>query len=272
MDSNASTPAALLSVPALVAAAWQNAVRAAIPALPWMALLALAGGFYRWTLATGTGGTMLILGALTCVFIAGVLASLATYRAMIPGARGSFMALAHANLAIYLAFFFVSFFVFFFVGAFGVLMLQQSGLVDLAAEGADRQVQSALGAMMATPYGMALAAVYAAGLTGLCLLALRLLLCGAATVQTGRVMVFRTWGWTKGRALGLGLASLFTHVIPFLIGTFANLVLIHALGNGEPAIFFTGITGFALQVPFLLAGHGLAVAALPAQPVSADVA
>jgi NAD-dependent dihydropyrimidine dehydrogenase PreA subunit len=99
------------------------------------------------------------------------------------------MALMPMNLAIYLAFFFVSFFICFFVGIFGVVMLQLSGLVDLAAEGADQQIPAALAGMMSTPYGWALSIVYATGLGGLAFLALRLLLTGAATVKTGRVMV-----------------------------------------------------------------------------------
>ena len=272
MDSNASTLAAQPSVSALIGQAWRNAATAAVPALPWIALLALAAGFFNWAFSTGTGGTLLSLGALTLVFVAGVQASLMTYRAMIPGAKGGFMALLHMNLAIYLAFFFVGFFVFFFVGAFGVVMLQMSGLVDLGAETADAQFQSALSTMLATPYGIALLLVYAAGLGGLCFLALRLLLVGAATVQTGRVMVFRTWGWTKGQALRFGMASLVTHVAPFLAGYVVNLAILHAAGTGEAMLFLTGITALLLQVPFLLAGHGLAVAALLPAADDANVA
>lgn len=254
------------SINALIVAAWRNAAKAALPALPWLALLSLAGGFYHWAMTTGTGGTLLTLAALTCVFVTGVQASLTAYRAMIPGANGSFMSLARTNLALYLCFFFVGFFVFFFVGAFGVLMLQMSGLVDLGTETADEQFQSALGQMLGTPYGAALLAVYAAGLTGLCFLALRLILSGAATVQRGRSMVFRTWGWTKGRALRLGIASLATHIAPFFAGFLANLAVTGLLGPAEPMLFLSGVTGIALLAPFILAGHGLAVAALPPQP------
>lgn len=261
-----------VSIPALVGKAWQNAARAAVPALPWLALLALAGGFFNWSFETGTGGTLLTLAALSCVFVAGVQASLMAYRAMIPGATGRFMALMHMNLAIYLAFFLTGFFVLFFVGAFGVMMLQLSGLVDLSAEGADAEIQSALNAMMATPYGWALAAVYATGLTGLCFLALRLLLAGAATVQTGHVMVFRTWGWTKGEVIRLGLASLATHVAPFLLGMLANMALIPVIGTGDAGEFIAGVVFLALLAPFILAGHGLAVAALPPASNVPDVA
>ena len=272
MDSNTSSPAAAPSIPDLIVQAWRLAAQAALPALPWLVLLSLMGGFYKWALNTGTGGTMLTLAALVVVFLAGVQASLTIYRAMIPGAKGAFMALMHMNLAIYLAFFFVSFFIFFFVGIFGVVMLQLSGLVDLAAEGADQQIPAALAGMMSTPYGWALSIVYATGLGGLVFLAVRLLLTGAATVQTGRVMVFRTWRWTKGDAVRLGSAALVTHVLPFLVGYVANLVIISLTGQGEIALFATGVTALLLQVPFILAGHGLAVAALRAVHPSGDVA
>ncbi|KJS26817.1 MAG: hypothetical protein VR75_05080 [Hyphomonadaceae bacterium BRH_c29] len=272
MDSNASLPAVSPSVPNLVAQAWRLAAKTALPAAPWLALLALAGGFYKWALSTGIGGTMLTLAALVLLFLAGVQASLMIYRAMIPGAKGAFMALMHMNLAIYLAFFFISFFIFFFVGVFGVVMLQLSGLVDLAAEGADQQIQPALSAIMTTPYGWALALVYATGLGGLAFLALRLLLTGAATVKTGHVMVFRTWRWTKGDVLRFGMASLVTHVLPFLVGYALNFGLVQVMGQGEVSLFVTGMTGLALQAPFILAGHGLSVAALEATHPAVDVA
>lgn len=272
MESNVSTAADHLTVPALVMAAWSKARQALGPALPWLALLALTGGFYKWALNTGTGGTLLTLGALTAVFVAGVQASLTAYRAMMPGAPGAFMSLVRTNLALYLAFFFIGFFIFFFVGAFGVLMLQMSGLVDLGAETADEQFRSALRTMLATPYGLLLMGVFAAGLAGLSYLALRLLLAGAATVQRGRSMVFRTWGWTKGEVVRLGVASLATHVVPFFTGLAVNLAIIHTMGPGEVALFVTGLTGILLQVPFILAGHGLAVAALPPGSAEENVA
>lgn len=272
MDSNISSPAVSPSISGLIVQAWRLAAKAALPGLPWLALLALMGGFYKWALNTGSGGTMLTLAALVVLFLAGVQASLIIYRAMIPGAKGAFMALMHMNLAIYLAFFFTGFFVFFFVGIFGVVMLQLSGLVDLAADGADQQIPAALAGMMSTPYGWALSIVYAAGLGGLVFLAIRLLLTGAATVQSGQVMVFRTWRWTKGDVLRFGTASLVTHILPFLVGYVANLVIIDAAGQGEIALFATGVTGLLLQAPFILAGHGLAVAALAAVHPTADVA
>ncbi|MEZ5946866.1 MAG: hypothetical protein R3C13_08915 [Hyphomonas sp.] len=262
MDSHEKAFSEVASVPALVAGAWANAGRAALPALPWLALWALAGGFYKWALSTGTGGAVLTLAALVLVFVAGVLASLRIYRAMLPDAKGSFVQLAHVNLALYLAFFLIGFFVLFFVGAFGVAMLQMSGVIDLAASPDEAQMQAAFSHLLRTPYGVALVMIYATGMGGLAYLALRLLLVGAATVARGQAMVFRTWRWTKGLAARLGMAALATHVVPFALGALANIALIHAMGQSEPALFATGITGLALHAPFVLGGHGLAVALL----------
>ena len=251
-----------LSVSDMVKEAWGLASRAALPALPWLALWWLSGGVYKWALTGAAGGTGLALVALAALFAAGVQASLSIYKAMMPGTAGGFLPLAHANLAVYLAFGFIGFFVLFFTGAFGVMMLQLSGVVDLAAEPTDADVQAGLKAVLATPYGAALVLVFGAGMGGLCWLALRLTLIGAATVQAGQARVFRTWGRTKGLTLPLGLAALFTHVAPFLLGGAANTALTELIGKADWARFSSGVTGFVLLTPFVLAGHGLAVAAL----------
>ncbi|MEZ5998314.1 MAG: hypothetical protein R3B98_06435 [Hyphomonas sp.] len=262
MDSHEKAFAEVASVPALVTAAWGNAARAAVPALPWLALWALAGGLYKWALATMTGGTGLALIAVVLVFVTGILASQRIYRAMLPEAKGRFLQLAHVNLAIYLAFFLIGFFILFFVGAFGVAMLQISGVIDLAASPDEAEMQAAFNHLLRTPYGVALVMVYAAGMAGLAFLALRLLLAGAATMASGQTMVFRTWRWTRGLAARLGMAALATHVVPFVLGVLVNIGMIGVIGRSEPAIFASGVTAFILQMPFILAGHGLAVALL----------
>jgi hypothetical protein len=273
MDSNASSPAVSPSIPDLIVQAWRLAAQAALPSLPWLALLALDGRFLQMGAQHRRRRHNADAGGARRSFPVGG-AGLADD---LPGddsgsERGLHGPDAHEPRHLYLAFFFIGFFIFFFVGVFGVVMLQLSGLVDFAAEGADEQIPAALAGMMSTPYGWALSAVYATGLGGLAFLALRLLLAGAATVQTGRVMVFRTWRWTKGDVLRLGAASLATHVLPFLAGYVANLLIVGTAGQGEIAIFATGVSGLFLQAPFILAGHGLAVAALRAAHPPASVA
>ncbi|HPE47435.1 MAG TPA: hypothetical protein PLR76_03530 [Hyphomonas sp.] len=258
-----------LSIPDLIREAWRLAARAARPALPWLGLTALAGGLYQWAL--GQGGLPAVMAAIT-LFCAGVQASLTIYRAMMPGVKGSFWPLAHMNLAIYLAFFFIGFFILFFTAIIGMTMLQLSGVVDLAADPGQEEVQAALRAILPTPYGAALLLVFAAGMGGLSFLALRLLLAGAATVEAGQAMVFRTWTWTKGHALRLGAASLATHVLPFAAGLLVNAMLTPLMGTGDTARIASGVTFLILQGPFILAGHGLAVAALSRLRPAAGVA
>ena len=261
-----------VSIPALVARSWRLAARAAGPALPWLALLSLAGGFYQWVLDTGTGGTLMSLAALSCVFVAGVQASLTIYRAMMPDATGGFVSLARTNLAIYLVFLFVGVFIGFFLLILPGILLEASGAAAIGPETPPEEVQAALAGMLPTPYGAVLILACVAGALALVFLALRLLLAGAATVRAGQSMVFRTWGWTRGWVLSFGAASLATHIAPFALGVLANMAIMEAIGQSEPAVFFSGITGLALQAPFILAGHGLAVAALSARSKALDVA
>jgi len=113
-----------------------------------------------------------------------------------------------------------------------------------------------------TAYGAVLILACVAGAAVLFYMALRLLLIGAATVATGQTLVFRTWSWTKGHALRLGLAALVTHILPFAGAVLINWGLRNAWGDSALGAFLSGAVGMALLVPFLLGGHGLAVATL----------
>ncbi|MFN7163176.1 MAG: hypothetical protein ACK4P2_00005, partial [Hyphomonas sp.] len=93
---------------------------------------------------------------------------------------------------------------------------------------------------------------------------------GAATAATGEAQVFRTWGLTKGHLKTLALASLATHILPFLLGAAINGAL-HRIWPATPLGLGIGAAaGILLMAPFLLAGHGLAAAAWvalkPARP------
>ena len=71
--------------------------------------------------------------------------------------------LAHMNLAIYLAFFFIGFFILFFTAIIGMTMLQLSGVVDLAADPGQEEVQAALRVNVLFIIGAILAPVLAWG-------------------------------------------------------------------------------------------------------------
>lgn len=252
-----------LAIAELVREAWLLAAGAVRPTAILLAALVIAGGVYTFAAGPGAqiGSAAPAIAALS-LFMVGSACSLKLYRVMLGSQTGDLWRLMHANIAVYIAFFFIGFFILFFVGAVGVALVQMSGVVDLAGEVDDDQMRTALSAMMPTPYGWVLLLVFAAGIGGLCFLALRLLVFAAATVASGQTMVFRTWGWTKGQVVPLGVAALATHVLPFLLALLVNQAVQPALGGDGAGAFLSGAVALALLLPFLLAGHGLAVAAL----------
>ena len=252
-----------LSIPDLVAEAWSLALRAARPSLVLMLALIVAGGIYTFAVGPGSaiGDAAPAIAALV-VFVVGIEFSLVVYRAMLETRTGDRLRLAHANLAIYVAFLLVGVFVGFFLLILPGILLKASGRVEIDAETPPDVVQAALIDMLPTAFGAVLILACVAGAAVLFYMALRLLLIGAATVATGQTLVFRTWSWTKGHALRLGLAALVTHILPFAVAVLINWGLRNAWGDSALGAFLSGAVGMALLVPFLLGGHGLAVAAL----------
>ncbi|MEH6411934.1 MAG: hypothetical protein V7741_15510 [Hyphomonas sp.] len=255
---------ARLPVVGIAVESWRLALRAYVPGLPWLAALMVAAGLYRLALGSAAGGNSLIAFALlAAVFLAGVAYSLQVYRAMLGRPAGQFIQLAHANLATYMAFIFIGVFIGFFLAILPGILLEASGRTDLGAKTDPAVVQAAFMDMLPTAYGAVFLAACAVGLWALCFMALRLLLIGAATVSRGETMVFRTWPWTRGHGLRLGLAAMVTHVAPFAMAVAANAALDPVLGASPAGLFIGGALGVLLLAPFILAGHGLAVTVLP---------
>jgi len=252
-----------LSIPSLVSEAWSLALKAARPSLFIMLALIVAGGVYTFAVGPGSsmGDAAPAIAALV-VFVVGIEFSLVVYRAMLDTGTGDRLRLAHANLAIYVAFLFVGVFIGFFLLILPGILLKASGRVDVDAETPPEVVQAALIDMLPTAYGAVLILACLAGAAILFFMALRLLLVGAATVATGQTLVFRTWPWTKGHAVKLGLAGLATHILPFAVAVLINWTLRDIWGDSAIGAFLSGAIGMALLVPFLLGGHGLAVATL----------
>lgn len=247
----------------IIVESWRFALRGFVPSLPWLAGLMVSAGFYRLALSSAAGGNLPVAFILlAAVFVAGVAYSLRVYQAMLGRPAGKFLQLAHANLAAYMAFVFVGVFISFFLAILPGILLEASGRSDLGADTSPAVLQAAFMDMLPTAYGVVYLAVCAAGLWALCFLALRLLAIGAATVSQGETMVFRTWPWTRGHGMRLGLAAMGTHVAPFAIAVAANAALDPVLGAGPAGRFASGVLGVFLLAPFILAGHGLAVTVL----------
>ena len=253
-----------LPVVEIVVESWRLAARAFVPGLPWLGLLMAIAGLYRLVLGMDFDRSAIVaLNLMAAVFFAGVAYSLNTYRAMLGARTGKYLQLVHANLAVYMAFLFVGVFIGFFLLILPGILLEASGRTDLGAETAPAVVQAAFMDMLPTAYGAVFLIACALGLWALCFMAVRLLLVGAATVSRGETMVFRTWPWTKGHGLRLGLAALVTHVAPFGLAVAVNAALNPFLGTSAAGHFIGGALGILLLAPFVLGGHGLAVTVLP---------
>lgn len=247
----------------MVKEAWGLAAGAVRPSLFIMAALAVAGGIYTFTTRpdSAIGDAAPALAALV-VFVVGVEFSLVVYRAMLNTSKGDRLRLAHANLAVYVAFVFIGVFIGFFLLLLPGILLKASGRMEVDAETPPEVVQAAILDMLPTAYGAVLILACLVGAGALCFMALRLLLIGAATIATQETVVFRTWPWTRGHVVRLALASLGTHVAPFVLAILANWALRGVWGPGGFGAFLSGMAGMLLLVPFLLGGHGLAVTAL----------
>lgn len=255
---------AKLPVVEIVVESWRLAVRALVPSLPWLGLLMALAGLYRLVLGMDFDRSAIVaLNLLAAVFFAGVAFSLHIYRAMLGARTGKYLHLVHVNLAVYVVVLFVGVFIGFFLLILPGILLEASGRTDLAADTAPAVVQAAFMDMLPTAYGAVFLIACALGLWALCFLVVRLLLVGAATVSRDESMVFRTWPWTKGHAFRLSLAALATHVAPFGLAVAVNAALNPLLGTSAAGLFVGGALGMLLLAPFILAGHGLAVAVLP---------
>jgi len=243
----------------LMSDAVRFALKAAAPTVQMAALLLVAAGVYGVTLGHGAW----ISGAAwLAIFAAGIWYSLNVYRVMMETRSGTVLSLAHANFAIYSAFLFIGVFVGLFLLILPGILLETAGYDNLGGETDPQIVLDALRQMLPTAYGAVLVIANLMGALCLSFFALRLICVGPATVDAGRAMVFRTWRWTERHALRLGMAASVTHLLPFAVAVAVNATLRPLFDLTNPVM--TGISsmvGMALFLPFLLLGHGLAVAA-----------
>ncbi len=239
---------------------WRQGLGALAPNLRWLGLFALAGGFYSAALHLD-GNLAAPLAMVIATFLAGVQFSRGVYRSLIGPRPGGFLQLAHANLAVYLAFVFIGFFIGFFLLILPGILIEAQGTYDLGKDAAPELVQKAFLEMLPTPFGVFYIFVALAGAGVISWFALRLILMGAATIDRGSAHVFRTFAWTRGHALKLGAAALATHAAPFAAAVAANMALRAAVPDTAIGHVIEGAAGILLFAPFLLAGHGMAAAA-----------
>ena len=194
-------------------------------------------------------------------FGAGIQLSRGLYRTLIGPRPGGFLALSHANLALYLAFLFFGFFIGFFLLILPGILIEAQGKYELGGDAAPELLRQAFLDMLPTAYGAVYLLIAAVGAWILSFFALRLTLFGAATFDQGKALVFQTFPWTRNHLRTLGLAALITHVAPFAAGLAANAGLRALLPETMAGHFIEGAGGIVLFTPFLLARHGMAAEA-----------
>ncbi len=244
----------------LVLEGWQHGARALGPNLRWLGLLVLAGAAYSASLHIG-GNIAAPFAMAVLTFAAGLQFSRGLYVSLIGRRPGGLLQLAHANLAVYLAFLFIGFFVAFFLMILPGILIEARGKFTLDQDSPPELVQRALLDMLPSAYGAFYLLVAGVGFWIVSFFALRLTLYGAATVDQGKALVFQTFPWTRNHLQKLILAALATHVAPFAAGLAANVALRPLLPDSVVGYALQGAAGIVLFTPFLVAGHGMAAAA-----------
>jgi len=209
--------------------------------------------------------------------------AVSVYRGLLPrSSQGSVAAdiskLVIANLLVFLVFALVAFMIGLFLVIFSGIMIAASGYDPSGSDAAD--ISGSIAALQASGGIWMIYALSAAGLVVLIWFGLRLILYGAATVIQGRVIVFQSWGLTKGAVVKIALLAVLFMGVPFVLMVIAGEATAHVLGLetfwSEAGFSFeesaTPVTGGILQsaigwvltalyqMPGFLLGHSLAAA------------
>ncbi len=229
----------------------------------------------------------LLAGSSIIWILAGLLVSCAwavsVYQGLLPGSSKNTVAvdtgkLLVANLLVILVFILVAFMIGLFLVIFSGIMIAASGYDPSGSDAAD--ISGSIAALQASGGIWMIYAISAVGLAILIWFGVRLILYGAATVAQGRVIVFQSWGLTKGATLKIALLTVLFVGVPLALMAVANEATAHVLGLktlwSEVGISFeesaTPVTGGILQsvmawglsalyqMPVFLLGHSLAAA------------
>lgn len=152
-----------------------------------------------------------ILSVFTTVFITAPVGVLMYRRALNTAGTRSLVsdswALALAQLLVCFLFLILSVFVLLFLVLFTGILAGASGF-DPSQIDFDAFKLGEIAATLGLPGQFVLSALVILSTLALVWASVRLILFGAATVNEQQVMIFRTWGWTKGHSLRLGVFCL----------------------------------------------------------------
>lgn len=168
------------------------------------------------------------------------------------------LALAHGLAG--LAFVLIGFFVFLFLIIFAVILVAVSGHDPSQAEASN--VDASLDALRASGAIWLLWSICLAAMGGLLWFLARLITFGPATVDQQRLIIFRSWSWTKGQPVQLAALIFVLQLVPLSGGLWAVARLSNApalAGTDLMTSLFSGAAMAAVLLPAVFLGHALAI-------------
>jgi len=203
------------------------------------------------------------LSALTTVFISAPIGVMMYRRALGLERAGQWVSdswsLGLAQLLVYMLFGILLTLIFMFLALFvgilaGVSGFDPSSLADSFETG---RISEALGGTEA----VLLSALVAVSTLALLWVSIRLVVFGIATVNEGRLMIFRTWNWTKGNAIRIGIfcaiVLLPVSLIPFLVMT--GFPQFESSNSLQMRLTHSAVIA-PIQIAIFLLGHAAAIA------------
>ncbi|MEQ8556675.1 MAG: hypothetical protein RIB03_00020 [Henriciella sp.] len=269
---------------AIMREAFTHARRIALPTFPALLLFAVAMGMHAYFLTlAGEGANLFLLWfgtGLVTVFV-GCFWSADMYRHLLPDAGRSSIfpdaaRLFLANLAVYALYFILLFLLTLFFSLFAGVLIGTAGYDPSTVGDSAESVQQSIEALADSGGATVLYILLFIASLGLLWLGMRLFLFGVATVAEGRLAIFRTWPWTRGYVLRIGVLWLVLQALPWLVLSALTIAIQHLAGmetlltwfgpvpsGPEPSMLKVCIVdGFCalLMAPWIWIGHGLAVA------------
>lgn len=272
-------------VPRLARETVSSARQLVLPTLPGLVLFAVAMGAQGWFNRIASGGgafTLLWLCVSLVTVFVGCFWSADMYRKLMPkdAPQSLFVdagRLFLANLAVYGLYFILGFLLTLFFSIFAGVLIGTAGY-DPSSQASPEQVQQSIEALNSSGGAVLLYILLVVAAAGVIWLGLRLFLFGAATVGEGRLTIFRSWRWTRGHVVRIGLLWALLQFLPWVVLTVLASGLLHLAGVETVFSYATAgqaagmsgalpdwgqpvLTGLATLIlaPFYWLGHGLAV-------------
>ena len=236
--------------------------------LPYLVIMVVAISFIDQLVLAAFGDTLGgLVSVLTTIAVSAPFGVLMYRRGLQLDRQGQWISdswkLGLAQALVYMLFAILLVLIVMFLAVFGGILagaagLDPSAVADSFSAG---NIREALGGTEV----FVLSALIAVSVLALLWVSARLMVFGVATIDEGRLMIFRTWSWTKGAVIKIGLFFMIVMVPALLIlgGTVYAVTNSLAAGNNEYGLERWLIESASMapaQIIVFLLGHAVAVA------------